>query len=129
MWEYQYTDELYHWGIKGQKWGVRRTEAQLARVRGKKQIEEHEDYKNAHSKKSIKEMSNQELKSRNNRLQMEKQYKDLNRQKNVGKKALDTFIAVGGTLSAVAGAIATYKKIGGPLVEKALKVIGKSKGV
>lgn len=25
---------LYHHGIKGQKWGVRRTEAQLARVRG-----------------------------------------------------------------------------------------------
>lgn len=28
--------ELYHHGIKGMKWGVRRTEAQLARVRGSK---------------------------------------------------------------------------------------------
>ena len=26
IWEYQYTDELYHHGIKGQKWGVRRFE-------------------------------------------------------------------------------------------------------
>lgn len=24
MWTYNYTDELRHWGVKGQKWGVRR---------------------------------------------------------------------------------------------------------
>ena len=29
MWEYYYTDELYHYGRKGMKWGVRRTAAQL----------------------------------------------------------------------------------------------------
>ena len=28
--------ELYHHGIKGMRWGVRRTQAQLARVRGSK---------------------------------------------------------------------------------------------
>lgn len=84
-------NELAHYGILGMKWGVRRTEAQLARDRKsskKNSVDDsHDDYKKAHGAKSAKSMSTQELRERINRLQLEKQYADLNKKKvNAGKK-------------------------------------------
>ena len=35
MWRYNYTNELYHYGVKGMKWGVRRTPEQLGRKKSK----------------------------------------------------------------------------------------------
>lgn len=55
-------NSIYHHGIKGMKWGVRRTPAQLG-------------YKPA--KKKISEMSDNELQQRINRMQKERQYKDM----------------------------------------------------
>lgn len=86
-------NEIYHHGIKGQRWGVRRfqnrdgTRTPLGRRR---QIEVHEDYTRAHVKKSIKEMSDDELRMRNNRLNMELQYKQLtSRHRNAGRRFVE----------------------------------------
>lgn len=97
-------NELMHYGIKGMKWGVRRTEAQLARARGKSKTsseEESEDYKKAHSSKSVKSMSDVELRSRLNRLQMEQQYSRLNPGTvSKGKEIANKILKIGTTVAA-----------------------------
>lgn len=66
-------NDLVHHGIKGQRWGIRRTPAQLGHVivGGKKSKTSRDD------KKSTKDMTDEELRSRINRLNMEEQYSNL----------------------------------------------------
>lgn len=106
-------NELRHAGVKGMKWGVRRYQNPDGTLTpaGRKRYG-HEDYRRAHSRKSIKSMSDVELKARNNRLQMEVTYKDLKNKSNKGKQAVKAFIGTAGTITAVTAAYATYKKFG-----------------
>lgn len=115
-------NDLYHWGIKGMKWGVRRYQNKDGSLtpagRKRRQDDYHEDYKKAHDKKSVKQMSDSELRSRNNRLQMEKQYADLTRKKNKGKAVLTALIATAGTITAAQNAYKVYKDVGKAALDK-----------
>lgn len=123
---------LSHHGIKGMKWGVRRFQSKDGSLTpaGRKRYSQddyHEDYKKVHDKKSVKYMSNQELRDRNNRLQMEQQYQNLTAKKSRAKALVQTYIATAGMITAAAGATAVYTqyaKKGGNLVGKALEKIG-----
>ena len=77
MWQYNHTNELYHHGILGMKWGRRKASNSVSS--GKSSAHISEDYTQAREikKKSLKEMSNSDLKQLNARLQLERQYKDL----------------------------------------------------
>ena len=68
---------LQHHGILGQRWGVRRTEAQLSRA-NRTSEKESSDYKKVSElkKKPVSSLSNEELRILNNRLQAETQYKN-----------------------------------------------------
>jgi hypothetical protein len=107
-------NSLSHWGIKGMKWGRRRYQNPDGSLtpEGKKRYgdDSHEDYRRAHDNKSIKQMSDKELQARNNRLQMEQNYKRLTQKTGTGKKLVNAFVSTAGTITAVAGAYATYKK-------------------
>lgn len=88
-------DVLYHWGVKGMKWGVRRyqnkdgsltaagkkrrakLEEELEKLGGGKKKESDES---SERKKTVGEMSNKELQEHTTRMQLEKNYYDAQRQ-------------------------------------------------
>ena len=98
------TNELYHFGIKGMKWGVRRFQNKdgTRTTAGKNRRKEYSsDYIDSRTKKSIRSMSNEELKKRINRYQLENQYRNLepsvyNKGMTMAKKIIATVGIVGG---------------------------------
>ena len=111
---------LEHYGIKGQKWGVRRFQKKDGSLtpNGKKRYSDDYEKVQTIRKKKVSQMSNQELKDANYRLNLEKQYSDLTRKKSRGKEAVKTFIAVAGTIAAAEGAYNTYKRVGKAVLNK-----------
>lgn len=80
------TNELYHWGIKGQKWGVRRYQNKDGTYTkaGKKR------YSKSYAEEA-REMSDQELRSKIDRMNLEKRYVNLTTNRNTrASRALDT---------------------------------------
>lgn len=97
MWQYQNTDELYHHGVPGQRWGFRRYQnpdgtltpagrrranklaEKYAKVTGKKLIVKKRSVQGNEKPKpkTISEMSDYELQQKINRINLENSYKKL----------------------------------------------------
>lgn len=106
---YNYNDELYHYGRKGMKWGQhiygkvkqastkRKRRKSLEKARAAKVQKAKVAAENAKKPKRLEDMTDDEIRSAINRLQMEKQYKQLMSEMNPqtvsrGKKAVNDFL-------------------------------------
>ena len=107
-------NELYHYGIKGMKWGIRRTPAQLGHRPAKTTTSQR--------KSEMKKMSDTELRNRINRIQMERQYMQLTAPEvSAGKKFVKD-VMINAAKQTVTSYVAKYMNKG---VEAVIKEISK----
>lgn len=120
---------LSHYGIKGQRWGVRRfrnSDGSLTPA-GKKRRRDSwsEDARTAHeikTKKSVKQMSNAELRKLNERASLENQYSQLNAANIVrGMAYATTALTLLNTVANAPGALERAAQAGVTVVNKILK--------
>ena len=118
-------DELYHYGVPGMKWGVRRSQNKLDRIdkRSKKNDWSEDATTAAKIKtKKVSQMTNAELRKLNDRRNLEQQNANLSRNSNKGRAAVKAFIAAAGTITAVSAAAAVYAKHGKKVYQASGKI-------
>lgn len=88
---------LYHFGILGMKWGVRRQRGSDGRVvEGSHGSDDHQKARDL-KKKGARNLSNSELKSYVERMNLEKQYSNLNKKEvSAGRKFVSDVLVTAG---------------------------------
>lgn len=124
-----YSDSyLAHYGIKGMKWGVRRyqnKDGSYTAAGKRRRYNNSSDYEETRSlrKKNYRELSNEELKKLNKRMNLEAEYQRLNPQGIFrGQKAAKTIIGLAGTVGGL------YAISRSPWVEAGKEILLKSSG-
>jgi hypothetical protein len=118
-------DFLAHYGVKGMKWGVRRTAKQLRESASKRskgtERPESTDSKRARElgKNTARQLSNKEIQEFNKRMNLEAQYNNMNPGRiTKGQKQVAALLGVGATINSV---IAFSKSPAGQAIKKTFK--------
>ena len=119
---YQYPNYLMHHGVKGMKWGVRRAKRSVSSLNRRRTSKYSKDYNETRTlrRKSSKQLSNEDLKKLNKRMELEQNYNRLstssvNRGMAVARKIVSTAGVVGG-LYAISKS--EYTKAGAEIIKK-----------
>ena len=125
MWTYNYSNELYHHGVKGQKWGVRNDKKRFSSGKKKNRQEDwSDDAKEASQikKKRVSQMSNAELRKLNERQNLERQHSQLNPSAiSKGIKYVTTAAAITGTALTIYANSEKIIKLAKPIIDAAIK--------
>jgi hypothetical protein len=114
-------DYLQHFGVKGMKWGVRRSREQRANAK-KEETQRHQDHQRARElmKKKVSTLSNEELAFVNQRRQLEANYAKLNPAKSARrKKKIENHLETLGLIEK------TFKATQQPVAQLAIKKAAK----
>lgn len=118
-------NELYHYGVLGMKWGVRRSRSKGSYVSKKRKRKKSSSTKNMSAdakeaarlkKKSVSQMSNAELRKYNERKQLEQQYAKLN------PSNIKRGIAIAGTVAGTLGTVASLYNNGNQVINAGKKI-------
>ena len=106
--------ELYHFGVKGMRWGVRKASPSGSATKSYKSSRDYNAANRLRRKakgSGTKSLTNKEMKMLNTRLELEKKYNQLNPSSlEKGKRVLST------TVSVVGGVTALYAVTKSPLI-------------
>lgn len=127
-----FSDELYHYGILGMKWGVKRTPEELGHQPQKKRRTKDQIQRDDREKalENIRSLSDEELSNRIVRLEKEKRFRQLTKEDlGIGQSEVQKILISAGKKTASTVIPGTMLYAINLAIRKGIPVTGKLKGV